>query len=247
MTAGPPADPADRLVRLGRLCFADFARLNGPRLLAALGAVEPARLTPLLARHPPVLRALLRADPGRRDWPAGRDDDRALEAALVRAYAFDLLAAKSPALFETLPFFDWDFTVVSRRWPVWRTRLLLAGDSSSITAARCRRAAGVMVVEPCPALAAYTRRKAALAGVRRASTVAGPLEAAVASGGFDTAVVALPAGPDPTRLFTLLAGPALVLALRPGAEAGVAPPPGWTPLAVRTEAGPRPGWLAPGA
>jgi hypothetical protein len=236
---------AGRLVRLGRLSFADFALLDPAALRAALGTVDPALLVPLLIRHPAVLRRFLRACP-EPVLPRGVADEPQFAAALIHRHAFDLLAAKSPALYETLPWLDWDFSIVSRRWPLWRTRLLVAGDSSSIVAARGRRAAGVIVVEPRPALADYARRKARLSAVRSFAVMPGPLADVLAGGGFDAAILSLPLDGDTPGLLACLACPALLLALRPGAEADVTVPAGWTGTSVATASGPRPAWLSPG-
>ncbi|MFO7639685.1 MAG: hypothetical protein R6X14_10410 [bacterium] len=169
--------------------------------------------------------------------------------ALVLSHAFELLAAKLPALYETLPWFDWDSLAATRGQPLWRTRLLLAGDGATVVAARCRRAGGVRLVEPRDRPADYARRKLRLVGVRRFQVSPGPFEDVIRAGGFDLALLALPLphGPEPDRLFALLAGPAFVLALRPGAEEGIAPPSGWQAVTVRTAAGPRPGWMRPGS
>ncbi|HDQ99573.1 MAG TPA: hypothetical protein ENN51_04725, partial [candidate division WOR-3 bacterium] len=150
---GPQMETAARLVALGRLDFNDFARLDDATLRSALTNVPPDNLADLLVRHPAVLRRALEIDPPclRRFAPSASLPgplDRWATGPLILSHAFDLLAAKSPALYETLPWFDWDTSLITARRPLWRTRFLLAGDSATITAARLRRAAAVTIAEP---------------------------------------------------------------------------------------------------
>jgi hypothetical protein len=70
-------------------------------------------------------------------------------------------------LYDALPWQDWDFSIVARRFKLWQTRFLLVGDGTTVTMCRCRKPAGVYVLEPCEAIARYIERKAALEKVRR--------------------------------------------------------------------------------
>jgi hypothetical protein len=169
-------NPAAEMVRLGKLALRDFALLEPPsvrRILARPGI--PELLGPGLGCRFDVLSHLVACCPGlaaRVPWDvaastldqAGRTRAR---RALLDACAPELLRAKSPALFECLPWLDWDFGTVARRFPPWKTRLLLVGDSTSVTLTHCRRTAGVCVVEPLRRAAGYLERKARLLGVRR--------------------------------------------------------------------------------
>jgi hypothetical protein len=56
---------------------------------------------------------------------------------------------------------------VARRLKLWQTRFLLAGDGTTVTMCRCRKSAGVYVVEPKEAIARYIERKCAKEKVRR--------------------------------------------------------------------------------
>jgi len=89
------------------------------------------------------------------------------QARLVTAFAYELLRAKAPPLYDALPWQEWDFSIVAKRFRLWQTRFLLAGDGTTVTMCRCRKSAGVYVVEPNPAIAVYIERKAALEKVRR--------------------------------------------------------------------------------
>ncbi|MBN2464343.1 hypothetical protein JXD38_01795, partial [candidate division WOR-3 bacterium] len=77
------------------------------------------------------------------------------------------LRAKAPPLYDALPWHDWDFSIVTRRFPLWKTRFLLAGDGTTVTMCRCRKSAGVYVLEPDEIIARYTERKAEVEKVRR--------------------------------------------------------------------------------
>jgi hypothetical protein len=89
------------------------------------------------------------------------------QSRLVAHYALDLLKAKAPPLYDALPWQDWDFSIVTKRFRLWQTRFLLAGDGTTVTMCRCRKSAGVYVLEPCETIACYIERKAAIEKVRR--------------------------------------------------------------------------------
>ena len=86
---------------------------------------------------------------------------------LVAHFALDLLRAKAPPLYDALPWHDWDFSIVTKRFPLWKTRFLLAGDGTTVAICRCRKSAGVYALEPDETIARYIERKAALEKVRR--------------------------------------------------------------------------------
>jgi hypothetical protein len=156
------------LVRLGRLCFDDF-------LLLAPETLDTNHWTPDLLSDwriatnntPHILKHLrLRiADLGFASTTV--DSIRAAQARVVSTFALDLLKAKAPPLYDALPWQDWDFSIVAKRFKLWQTRFLLAGDGATVTVCRCRRSAGVYVVEPNAAIAGYVERKAMIAKVRR--------------------------------------------------------------------------------
>jgi hypothetical protein len=95
------------------------------------------------------------------------EDVHAAQERLVACFAYDLLRAKAPPLYDALPWHDWDFSIVTKRFPLWKTRFLLAGDGTTVTMCRCRRSAGVYALEPDETIARYIERKAALEKVRR--------------------------------------------------------------------------------
>ena len=92
-----------------------------------------------------------------------------------------------------------------------------------ITVTRCRRTAGITVVEPRPCMARYIERKAELARVRRVAVrqdilTGGHLDADA----YDLAIIALPLTGDIDRVLPVVeavAGTILLLALRPGPPA----------------------------
>lgn len=85
----------------------------------------------------------------------------------VSQHALELLIAKAPALYDALPWHDWDFSLIERSYRLYRTRFLFAGSGAGVACCRARRSAGVYVVETNPVLADYIERKAELEGVRR--------------------------------------------------------------------------------
>jgi len=178
---------ARALIRLGSLTFDDFLLLDAGTARAALDRPAMRTLLPVaLVDRPHLLGHFMRSSPGQSGWladaviaarggaPASPDEAR---RALTESFACELLREKSPPLYETLPWHDWDFGEVARRFPPWRTRFLLAGDSSSVTMAHCRRTAGVFIVEPLASIRDYLARKAALLGLRRFELIAGGAQA----------------------------------------------------------------------
>lgn len=195
----PPdtTDLADRLVRLGRLDFDDFALLDDATLRRVLCAPEytghsavEAQLSgsriPLhalaLNNAPRVLVRIRAANPelaGRAmpDAPLPLHADIIVaRETLVRAFALELLRAKAPPLYDSLPWNEWDVSIVRRRFKLWQTRFLFAGEGTTVAACRIGKTAGAYAIEPIPANAAYLERKALADNVRRLRVVSAPLD-----------------------------------------------------------------------
>jgi hypothetical protein len=165
------------LVRLGHLRFDDFLLLD-PRVLASSLILQPSSLSDwslALNNAPHVLAHFRRSGSAlasgfcnlASDFVPGLEQVRAAQSRLVHAFAHELLRAKAPPLYDSLPWHDWDFSIVTKRFRLWQTRFLLAGDGTTVTMCRCRKSAGVYVMEPDEAIARYVERKAALEKVRR--------------------------------------------------------------------------------
>jgi hypothetical protein len=162
------------LVRLGHLGFDDFQLLD-PRALASsfiLHTSSFADWSLALNNAPHILlhfrgSANLQSAICSLHSPVALADITAAQSRLVHAFAYDLLRAKAPPLYDALPWHDWDFSIVARRFPLWKTRFLLAGDGTTVTACRCRKSAGVYVLEPDATIARYVECKAAIENVRR--------------------------------------------------------------------------------
>lgn len=188
---------ADRLVILGRLVFEDFCLLE-PRTLRGMAADPDWPVA--LANAPDVELAVARAwrlaGPGvgsaalALSHAAGLEDIQTAQSRLVRRYAIELLREKAPALYDCLPWLEWDFAIVATRLPVWRTRFLLAGTGTAVTMCRIGRSAGVYVVEPLEALRTYVARKAERERIRRLVTLEGtPESIPLPAGAVDLAIV----------------------------------------------------------
>ena len=198
LTADSPArsDLTDRLVRLGRLDFDDFALLDDDTLRRVLCAPEYAghsaveahlsgNRVPLhalaLNNAPRVLVRIREANPGlaARPMPAAplplHSDILVARETLVRAFALELLRAKAPPLYDSLPWNEWDLSIIQRRFKLWQTRFLFAGEGTTVTACRIGKTAGAYAVEPLRAIAAYLERKAAADNVRRLRVITAPL------------------------------------------------------------------------
>jgi hypothetical protein len=192
---GAQSDLRTNLVRLGHLCFDDF-------LLLPAQALDSGHWTPdltadwglALGNAPDVLLHLggstnLQSAICNLQSPPALADIRAAQTRLVHAFAYELLRAKAPPLYDALPWQDWDFSIVTRRFKLWQTRFLLAGDGTTVTMCRCRKSAGVYVMEPCEVMARYIESKAALERVRRFRLVSPKPQAASRKPAF---VVPLP-------------------------------------------------------
>ena len=173
------------LVRFGHLCFDDFLLLSAETLdigrwtpdlisdwtLATNNA--PHVLTHFRHSEPVLASSLCNLASGLASAaPVGQcvpslDQVCAAQSRLVNAFAYELLRSKAPPLYDALPWQDWDFSIVAKRFKLWQTRFLLAGDGTTVTMCRCRKSAGVYVVEPDEAIASYIELKCAREKVRR--------------------------------------------------------------------------------
>ncbi len=201
MAAGRESPVAIRrwLVRLGHLCFNDFLLLS-PATLDSGGKWGLSRessssegLSPfspdltsdwsLALNNAPHVEIHFRpldcklqtANCKLEDGPPALADILKAQRHLVAHFALDLLKAKAPPLYDALPWHDWDFSIVARRFKLWQTRFLLAGDGTTVAMCRCRKTAGVYVVEPDESIARYTERKAELEKVRRFRLLRSPM------------------------------------------------------------------------
>jgi len=188
MAADCPSPTAVRqwLVILGHLCFDNLLLLD-PRVLASSLILHPSSIAdwPLALNNAPhVLLHFSRSDAALASslcTPASDlasaasvgqrvpvlEDIRAAQTRLVHTFAYQLLRAKAPPLYDALPWHDWDFSIATKRFPMWKTRFLLAGDGTTVTMCRCRKSAGVYVIEPDGTIARYIERKAEIEKVRR--------------------------------------------------------------------------------
>jgi hypothetical protein len=163
------------LVRLGHLCFDDFLLLSPQTLDFGLGTLDLASDWAVALNNAPHVEFHLQAVDCKLQTancklaadPPSLAVVLAAQQRLVHAFAYELLRAKAPPLYDSLPWQDWDFSIVARRFKLWQTRFLLAGDGTTVAMCRCRKSAGVFVLEPCEAIARYIERKAALERVRR--------------------------------------------------------------------------------
>ena len=160
------------LIRLGHLSFDDFLLLEPETLDFGHWTPELTSDWSIAINNAPHIQ--VRFHPGHCNLQTSDcelepslGDVQAAQQRLIAHFAYDLLRAKTPPLYDTLPWHEWDFSIVAKRFKLWQTRLLLAGDGTTVTMCRCRKSAGVYVVESDEATARYIERKAALEKVRR--------------------------------------------------------------------------------
>jgi hypothetical protein len=165
------------LVRLGQLDFDDLLLLQPDDVRRVIAAVNASPDLCLAFNNAPhiinhfrrSLPTFLSPSPDS-SLGIGNSSLSAIHAAqshLLSLFSPELLIAKAPPLYDSLPWHDWDFSIVTKRFKLWQTRFLLAGAGTSVTMCRCHKSAGVYVWEPNPTLARYIERKAALEKVRR--------------------------------------------------------------------------------
>lgn len=159
------------LVRLGHLDFDDFLLLSPRTLDFELRTSNLTSDWPLALNNAPHVLLHLRRSANLQSDGArpclSTSSIAAAQSRLVHAFAYELLRVKSPPLYDALPWHDWDFSIVTKRFRLWQTRFLLAGNGTTVTMCRCRKSAGVYVLEPNEPIARYIERKAALEKVRR--------------------------------------------------------------------------------
>jgi hypothetical protein len=164
------------IVRLGHLCFDDFLLLSEETLDFGQWTQDLTADWTLATNNAPHVLAHFRRSGSvltssfcnlASDFVPPLEQIRAAQSRLVHAFALDLLKAKAPPLYDALPWHDWDFSIVAKRFKLWQTRFLFAGDGTTVTMCRCRKSAGVYVLEPDEVIARYIERKAALEKVRR--------------------------------------------------------------------------------
>jgi len=163
---------ADRqaLVRLGHLCFDDFLFLSAETLDIGHWTSDLASDWAVAINNAPDLFLhfhRLFPDSSFIPHPSSLSDIASAQSRLVNAFAYELLRAKAPPLYDALPWQDWDFSIVTKRFRLWQTRFLLAGDGTTVAMCRCRKSAGVYVLEPCATIVRYIERKVALERIRR--------------------------------------------------------------------------------
>jgi len=238
------------LIRLGRLSFRDFLALD-PLTLRRIAADTESRrdLEVGLPDQPAVLRRF-RSVIG----PIGPIGpiEPAAQTRLVRRWAFELLREKAPALWDALPYYDWDTSIVTGRFPAWKTRFLLAGESSASCLAAFRRTAGIWCVEPIRSIRDYLGSKADLLRVKRCQMLGVGLEhIPLPDMAADLAIVGPDLGDEPEKSVSELgrvSRTVLLLDLRPGAAR---PDDAWLQARdfsrgqVRTRAADRPCWWRP--
>jgi hypothetical protein len=186
------AQVSESLVRLGQLDFDDFRLLPADavrHVLADMATRDDWRLA--LNNTPHILVHFRRFCPGF-SFAIGHASLAEIESAqsrLVLRHAPLLLREKCPPLYDILPWHDWDFSIVTRRFPLWKTRFLLAGDGTTVVLPRCRKSAGVFVFEPSTTLARYIQRKAELERVKRFRPIPASLPLSLPDASTDLAII----------------------------------------------------------
>jgi hypothetical protein len=171
-------NPESALVRLGHLCFDDFLLLSPETMDFGLWTQDMVSDWSIATNNAPHVLLHFRGSVNLQPAICNLQPDcvrpcpstssiASAQARLVSAFAYDLLRAKAPPLYDALPWHDWDFSIVAKRFKLWQTRVLLAGDGTTVTMCRCRKTAGVYVLEPCETIARYVQRKAEIEKVRR--------------------------------------------------------------------------------
>lgn len=170
-----PIASRQSLVRLGHHCFDDFLLLSADSLDIGHWTPDLTRDWAVALNNAPRVELHFQAIDCRLQTanckltasPPSLADVLGAQQRLVTHFALDLLKAKAPPLYDSLPWHNWDFSIVAKRFKLWQTRFLLIGDGTTVTMCRCRKSAGVYVLEPCESIARYVERKAVLEKVRR--------------------------------------------------------------------------------
>jgi hypothetical protein len=212
-------------VSLGHLTFRDFLALD-PLTLRRIAADPESRadLELAFADQPDILHRFRRAAAMRPICPMGPMSPTATSAArdrLVRRWAFEVLREKAPALWDALPFYGWDTSIVTRRYEPWKTRFLVAGEVSVSCLTAFRRTAGIWCVEPLRVVREYLEHKAEVLHTKRVQVLAAGLDRIpLPDAAADLAIVGPDLGDDAEASVSEMARACravLVLDLRPGA------------------------------
>jgi hypothetical protein len=256
--AGPGAqsDVRESLVRLGHLCFDDFLLLSTETLDIGHWTSDLASDWSLALNNAPNLFLhfhRLFPDSSFILHPSSLSDTASAQSRLVHTFAYELLRAKAPPLYDALPWQDWDFSIVAKRFRLWQTRFLLAGDGTTVTMCRCRRSAGVYILEPNETIARYVELKCAKEKVRRLKLLrTGPDRIPLPDHSTDLAVVGSVPELHPSALaeLTRVATNVLLIEnspLSPPLEEAPLTAAGFRPGTVDVSGrGPRPCWWLPG-
>jgi hypothetical protein len=180
------------LVRLGRLDFDDFRLLPEDAVRHVMAdAATREDWAVALNNTPHILVRFQRACPGSLFLirHSSLAEVRSAQERLVLRHAPVLLREKSPPLHDALPWHEWDFSIVTKRFQLWKTRFLLAGDGTTVVLPRCRKSAGVLAFEPSATLARYTQRKAELENVKRFRLLPSSLPLSLSAASTDLAVI----------------------------------------------------------
>ena len=186
-------------IRLGHLHAHDFLRFD--RRTATRLASDPVSLPllePAFAFLPHVVARLsrLNATLAERLEPKTEvtlEQARSARDTLARRWCMELLRAKSPAMHDTMPWHDWDFGWLTARFRLWRTRMLACGEGTALLVGKCRRTAGICVVEPVERVAGYIETRGRLEKTRGLEVRRDrPERLDLPDSGFDLAVAGLP-------------------------------------------------------
>ncbi len=189
-----PDRPALRqaLVRLGRLDFDDFRLLPPEAVRQALSDPDTLDDWQLALNNAPHILVHFRRCCSA--WSlvirqSSLADIASAQSRLVLHHALLLLREKAPPLYDALPWHEWDFSTVTKKYRLWQTRLFLAGDGTSAILPVLRKSAGAVVFEPSSTLARYVQRKAELERIRRFRLLPASLPLSLAPGSFDLAII----------------------------------------------------------
>jgi len=229
-------DTCARFILLGKLVFDDFGLLD-PITVRRVCTDLPTQkiLGKALNNAPNILLHFIHSCPDLEKNLVELADTRCSDPAetckakqeLVHSFAFELLREKAPALYDALPWHDWDFSIVTDKFRLWRTKLLLCGEGTTVTIEKCRRTAGVYVLEPVEIIARYLEKKGGLEKVKRLKVLRSSSENIPLGPNSVELAIADSVGENPDKAFKELARVSsniLVLCTRPE---GLCPPVKW--------------------